>query len=167
MPIPCCASQRRVGPPWVLIAGILLLSAACSKEQQKASAATAAEAIWREYSESLNAGDLERWLELWSEDGIQMPPDEPPIAGLDSIRARNDAFLDRFTVDIGITNQEVETAGDWAYSRGTYKARLMPKAGGRPVSIDGKYMTILARQPDGSWLIHRDIFNSNAPPAGR
>jgi hypothetical protein len=25
----------------------------------------------------------------------------------------------------------------------------------------------LARQPDGSWKIHRDIFNSNVPPPGR
>ncbi len=131
------------------------------------SAASAAEAIWKEYSESLNSGDLERWLDLWTEDGIQMPPDEPPVVGIDSIEARNGAMLDKFTVDIGITNQELETAGDWAYSRGTYKARLMPKNGGRPISIDGKYMTILARQPDGTWRIHRDIFNSNAAPPGR
>jgi len=152
---------------WSLAAVILLPLAGCSREQQKVSAATAAEAIWKEYSESLNAGDLERWLDLWTEDGIQMPPDERAISGLDSIRARNEAMLDRFTFDIGITNQEVETAGDWAYARGTYKARLMPKGGGRAITMDGKYMTILARQPDGSWKIHRDIFNSNTPPRGR
>jgi uncharacterized protein (TIGR02246 family) len=146
---------------------ILLQLAGCSQEQQRVSAASAAEAIWKEYSESLNSGDLERWLDLWTEDGIQMPPDEPPVVGIDSIEARNGAMLDKFTVDIGITNQELETAGDWAYSRGTYKARLMPKNGGRPISIDGKYMTILARQPDGTWRIHRDIFNSNAAPPGR
>jgi uncharacterized protein (TIGR02246 family) len=157
----------RAGPSWILILGILLHSAACSEEQQKVSAATAAEAIWKEYSESLNSGDLERWLDLWTEDGIQMPPDEAAVVGLDSIRARNDAFLDKFTVDIGITNQELQTAGDWAYSRGIYKARLVPKEGGRPISIDGKYLTILARQADGSWRIHRDIFNSNTPPALR
>ena len=157
----------RVGIQWSLAAGILMQLAACSQEQRKASAASAADTIWKEYSESLNAGDLERWLDLWTEDGIQMPPDEPAIAGIDSIRARNEALLDKFTFDIGITNQEVETAGDWAYARGTYKARLMPKGGGRPLSIDGKYMTILARQSDGSWRIHRDIFNSSAAPRDR
>jgi uncharacterized protein (TIGR02246 family) len=146
---------------------ILLQLPGCSQEQRKASAASAADTIWKEYSESLNSGDLDRWLDLWTEDGVQMPPDEPPIAGIDSIRARNRALLDKFTFDIGITNQEVETAGDWAYARGTYKARLMPKDGGRPISIDGKYMTILARQSDGSWKIHRDIFNSNAAARDR
>ena len=54
-------------------------------------------------------------------------------------------------------------AGDWAYIRGTYKATLQPKQGGEPVLIDGKYMSILAKQPDGSWKLHRDAFNSNVP----
>jgi uncharacterized protein (TIGR02246 family) len=158
-------SRLEIG--WYLPAGILILLAACSREQQKVSAASAAEAIWKEYAVSLNEGDLERWLALWTEDGVQMPPDEAAIGGKDNIRTRNEALLDKFSLDMGITNQEVETAGDWAYSRGTYKARLMPKNGGRPVSIDGKYMTILQRQPDGSWKIHRDIFNSNSPPSSR
>ena len=154
------------GARWI-VAGVLISLAGCSREQRQASAETAAQAIWKEYTESLNSGDIERWLALWTEDGVQMPPDEAAIVGKDNIRARNEAVLDRFTLDIGITNNEVETGGKWAYSRGTYKARLMPKAGGRPISIDGKYMTILARQPDGSWKIHRDIFNSNAAPPGK
>jgi len=37
------------------------------------------------------------------------------------------------------------------------------KQGGEPVLIDGKYMSIPARQPDGSWKLHRDAFNSNVP----
>jgi uncharacterized protein (TIGR02246 family) len=154
------------GARWI-VAGILIPLTGCSPEQQQVSAATAAEAIWKEYSESLNSGDLERWLALWTEDGVQMPPDEPAIAGKDNIRARNEAVLDKFTLDIGVTNQEVEAAGDFAYSRGTYKARLMPKEGGAPVAVNGKYLTILARQPDGSWKIHRDIFNSNVAPPRR
>ena len=156
-----------LGTRRILMVGILVYVVACSREQQKMSAASAVEAIWKEYTESLNAGDLRRWLDLWTEDGIQMPADEPPIAGLDSIGARNEAVLDKFTIDMGVTNEEVETAGDWAYARGTYTAKLMPKDGGRPISIDGKYLTILARQPDGSWKIHRDISNSNGTPAPR
>jgi uncharacterized protein (TIGR02246 family) len=123
---------------------------------------TAIEGIWREYSASLNAGDLDRWLALWTEDGLQMPPGEPAVAGKANIRTRNRAALDLFTFDMSITNQEIQTAGDWAYSRGVYQARLSPKAGGEPMQIDGKYMTILARQADGSWRIHRDIFNSSS-----
>jgi uncharacterized protein (TIGR02246 family) len=127
----------------------------------QADATRAVEDIWKEYSASLNAGDLERWLALWTDDGIQMPPGEPAVAGKERIRTRNGGFLDQFKFDMGITNEEVRVAGDWAFARGTYEASLIPKQGGAPVPINGKYMTILARQGDGSWKIHRDIFNSN------
>jgi ketosteroid isomerase-like protein len=60
-----------------------------------------------------------------------------------------------------ITNEEVQVSGDLAFARGTYAATVTPKAGGEETFIDGKYMTILKRQTDGSWKIHRDIFNSN------
>ncbi len=40
---------------------------------------------------------------------------------------------------------------------------ILAKEGGEAVTVDGKYMTILQRQPDGSWKIHRDIVNSNVP----
>jgi uncharacterized protein (TIGR02246 family) len=153
-----------VGARWCVLVGLLTPLAACSRERQKASATSAADTIWKEYAASLNEGDLERWLALWTEDGVQMPPDEAAIFGKDNIRTRNEAMLERFTFDIGITNQEIETSGDLAYSRGIYKAQLMPKDGGRPISIDGKYLTVLERQTDGSWKIHRDIFNSNRSP---
>jgi uncharacterized protein (TIGR02246 family) len=145
---------------------IIIVLTACTPQPRtdESGTSTAVDRIWKEYSSSLNAGDLDRWLALWTEDGVQMPPDEPAVAGKDRIRARNKAVLDRFAFNIGITNEEVRSAGDLAFARGTYKATLSPKQGGAGISINGKYMTILIRQPDGSWKIHRDIFNSNVPP---
>lgn len=93
-----------------------------------------------------------------------MPPDSPPIVGKEQIRTRNKAVLDRFTFDLNITNEEVRVAGEWAFSRGIFKATLRPKGGGKITLVDGKYMTILQRQADGSWKVYRDIFNSNVPP---
>jgi uncharacterized protein (TIGR02246 family) len=127
-------------------------------------ATTAVENVWKEYAASLNAGDIDRWMALWTEEGVQLPPDEPPVVGKEKIRARNGAVLQMFAFDIGITNQEVSTAGDWAYSRGSYRATLTPRQGGTAIPVDGKYMTILNRQPGGAWKIHRDIFNSNVAP---
>jgi len=144
---------------WIGLAG-------CASQQapDQAAATAAINEIWKEYSASLNAGDMDRWLALWTDDGVQMPPDEPAVVGKERIRARNQRFLDQFRFDMGITNAEVRTAGDWAFARGTYRASLTPKQGGKPIPIDGKYMTILTRQADGSWKILRDIFNSNVAP---
>jgi uncharacterized protein (TIGR02246 family) len=119
--------------------------------------------IWDEYSLSLSSGNIDDWIGLWAEDGIQMPPGSPPAVGREAIRAKMKSILDRVSFDISITNEEVAVAGEWAFSRGVYKATLTPKDGSKPSLIDGKYMTILRKQPDESWKIYRDIFNSNAP----
>ena len=127
--------------------------------------AAAVNDIWNHYASSLNAGDVDRWISLWTEDGVQMPPDSPPVIGKGQIRTTMKGILDRFAFDIAVTPQEVGAAGDWAFSRGIFKATLTPRKGGKAILVDGKYMTVLQRQPDGSWRIHRDIFNSNTPPS--
>ena len=148
-----------------IVSGVMLSLAGCSSQERgDLEAVTAAvNNIWNQYSSSLNSGDLDRWMSLWTEGGVQMPPGEPPVIGKDQIRARNKGVLDQFTFNVRITNEEVGVARDWAFARGTYRATLTPKEGGEATVVDGKYMTILQRQPDGSWKIHRDIFNSNVP----
>lgn len=128
--------------------------------------AAAIDDIWNQFASSLNSGDVDRWISLWTEDGVQMPPGSPPVVGKEQIRTTMRAILDRFAFDMAVTPMEIRAAGDWAFSRGVYKATMTPRDGGRAVLVDGKYMTILQRQADGSWRIHRDIFNSNTPPNG-
>jgi uncharacterized protein (TIGR02246 family) len=94
-----------------------------------------------------------------------MPPGESPVIGKPNILARNSAVFEPFQVTMTITNEEVVAQNDWAFARGAYEASLTPKAGGDDLTIDGKYMTILQKQSDGTWKIYRDIFNSNVPPA--
>ncbi len=125
------------------------------------------DAIFAKYAASLSAGDADGWATLWVEDGVQMPPDAPPVVGKSQIREKLRTLLAQFRFDMRIHTEEVRTAGDWAFARGMYSATLTPKAGGPQIPIDGKFLTILARQSDGSWKIYRDIFNSNVPPGGR
>ena len=67
--------------------------------------------------------------------------------------------------DMGIPpSDEVRVAGDWAFARGNYSVTLTPRQGGDVVTVDGKYLTVFQLQADGSWKIHRDIFNSNGSP---
>ncbi len=56
--------------------------------------------IWPQYSSALNSGDIDSWMSLWAEDGVQMPPDEPALSGRDQIRARNKAVWDQFSFDM-------------------------------------------------------------------
>jgi uncharacterized protein (TIGR02246 family) len=126
--------------------------------------AEAVNAIWREYEASLLAGDADRWIAQWMDEGVQMPPNMPPRVGKETIYTAISSFLSNFEyTDFVIENEDVEVNGDLAFARGTYAASFVAKAGGEPTQIEGKYMTILRQQEDGTWKLYRDIFNSNVP----
>ncbi len=114
------------------------------------------------YAGSLNSGNGEAWLSNWDEDGIQMPPGGP-ARGKDALRQMILAAVEEMTFNLSIDVEEVQAAGPWAYARGTYADARVPKAGGDTIHIDGKFLSILRRQPDGSWKIYRDCFSSNVP----
>ncbi|MCB0257147.1 MAG: nuclear transport factor 2 family protein, partial [Anaerolineae bacterium] len=119
-------------------------------------------AVWREYEASQLAGDPDRWIALWAEDGVQMPPGSPPVVGKAAIdtRDREDLAVNEYS-EFTIENEEVEVSGDLAFARGTFKVTVAAKSGGEPMHFEGKYTTIFRQQPDGTWKIYRDTFNSN------
>lgn len=124
----------------------------------------AVNAIWDEYEASVIASDVDRWIALWTDDGVRMPPDMPFVEGKDTIYETVAAVMQAApTTEFVITPLETRSSGDLAYSRGVYTVKFTVAATGEEGFIDGKFMTILQRQPDGSWKIHRDIFNSNVP----
>lgn len=149
------------------IAGLslfVLMLGACNSAESAANVETAVNAAYQEYAASLHAGDAERWIALWTEDGVQMPPGAPAVSGKENIVSGLRGALEVFSFsDMQINNEEVQVVDDWAYARGTYTVTYVPKNGGDPIFIDGKYLSIFQKQPDGSWKLHRDIFNSNTP----
>ena len=124
----------------------------------------AIERVREEHIRSLNVGDAATWAQLFTEDGVQMPPNASPNVGSQAILAWSQGFLSIFSLVFALGVHEVQVFGDWAFERGTYHISLTLKAGTGSVKDLGKYITIYQRQPDGSWKIARDIWNSNNPP---
>lgn len=120
--------------------------------------------ILERYAEGVNRGDVDLWISLWDEKGIQMPPDVAANVGKTQIRSVVASRFSQLNIQIAISNEETWVAGNMAFARGTFTRSLSPKAGGPTTYFDGKYLTVLKRQADGSWKIFRDIFNSNVPP---
>ena len=124
----------------------------------------AIEGVLQRYGDLINLGDFESWLDLWDTDGRQMPPDVPARIGLDAIReAMRPAFTDT-DMDFELVKiDESQVYGDVGLTRCTYSLRATPKGGGDTFDVmtDGKALTLYGRQPDGSWKIIFDCFNSN------
>ena len=67
-----CQPPDRVGPP-------------LTQEQ--------VQAFFDRYAELWMAGDVDAWVALWTDDGVQMPHDEPRVVGMEQLRARNAAVI--------------------------------------------------------------------------
>ena len=127
---------------------------------------TAIKEMLNQYAVGVNTGDFDLWISLWTDDGVQMPPDTPVRIGKEQIREGMKPAFDQMNLDIAITIEEAKVYGDFGLTRCRYTLKMTPKAGGETINAmpDGKALTLYERQSDGSWKIVYDCFNSNMPP---
>jgi uncharacterized protein (TIGR02246 family) len=128
---------------------------------------TAIKEMLNRYALITNAGDWDQWISLWADDGVQMPPDDPARIGKEQIRAGMKPLFDQLNLDIVIHSiEDAKIYGDLGFTRCIYTLKATPKAGGETIDVmpEGKALTLYARQPDGSWKIVYDCFNSSTAP---
>lgn len=152
------------------IAAALLFAAACAP----AAPATltdadrqAIEAQRQVFKEAAEAADWTRLVALYTEDARALPPNGPMATGRIALREMFAAFPP--IGNFGLTTQEIHGDGALAIVRGTYSMTLMPPGATAAIADTGKFVEMWQKQPDGTWLIAIDIWNSDiplpAPPA--
>ena len=119
--------------------------------------------VLNKYAEHFVSGNFEAWMNLWADDGVQMPPGASINVGREQIHESMKPVFDQFNLEIELKLEEGKVYGDYGMTRCTYSLALIPKAGGEtvPAMPDGKALTIYRRQPDDTWKIIYDCFNSN------
>ena len=128
---------------------------------------TAIKEVLNQYAVTANAGDWDGWISLWADDGVQMPPGDPARIGKEQIRAGMKPEFDQLDIDIVIRSiEDARIYGDLGFTRCIYTLKATPKAGGETIDVmpEGKALTLYERQPDGSWKIVYDCFNSSTAP---
>ena len=121
------------------------------------------ENLLSEYAAALYAGDLSRLSSLWTDDVIAMPPNEPMVAGKEAVRAWHQNLFDKYLLKQPMSPDEVEISGDWALVRISASRTITPKAGGESTEDTLKAFSIFKRAADGTWKLHRCMWNSPLP----
>jgi ketosteroid isomerase-like protein len=154
----------------LLISLALAVTAGCGQPASTAqtpAAAPADEAAIRAgtvlWTDAYNAGEVDKIVALYTEDAVVMPTNAFALTG----RAEIKDFL---TKDIAATKaagltakdgvSDVGISGDLAWHAGTSS---VIDAAGKTVET-GKYIEVW-RRINGKWLMVRDIWNDDAPPA--
>ena len=113
-----------------------------------------------DYVKATLAGDAKAVAALYTEDAIEMPPNQPMVKGRAAIQQYYEKVfggmkMARFT----LTHIETRAVGDSGYDVGTYQQNLTPQ-GGTALDETGKYVVILKRV-GGAWKVAHAIYNSD------
>ena len=106
------------------------------------------------------AGDVESFLDIFTDDVVWLPPGQPDVFGKEACRSWAQGALDRSTYEqVTKPSEEVVVASDWAFDRFRVSWVSTPRAGGEAKQTDFRGFHILRRQVDGSWKVVRYIWN--------
>lgn len=149
----------------------LLLSAGCSQTPRKAPADTRAadektirdgEVAW---SNDWASKDVRKIEDHYADDAALMIPGAPLMKGTDAIDAGLRKLLEDKNLSLSFTTTyaEVAKSDDIAYTQGTYTMTQTDPRTSKPITEQGKYVTVYKKQADGSWKAVEDISNADAP----
>jgi uncharacterized protein (TIGR02246 family) len=102
------------------------------------------------------AGDVDTVLGLMAEDAVFLVAGQPPMRGRKSFESGLRHLLTRSRIDSAAEIEEVDISGSLAYCWTRLTVRVIPLAGGDPAVRAGNALSILRKQPDGSWVLVRD-----------
>lgn len=121
-------------------------------------------AVTEEERAAIEAGDIDRYLALLSDDAVFMPQNASAKTG-DELRQWLRDFLERITIKyLKFAHGETIIRDDLACHAYTCRWTAVPKSGGEPTSMSFKGMHVLRRQLGGSWRISRSIWNTDPAP---
>lgn len=158
--------MKSIRPLFVfLLAGLVAFAVGCQQpppEQPDTRAADAA-AIRSASGECAAAAaekDLDKTMSFFADDALMMPSNAPLVSGKDAVRQEWEKMMATpgYALSWEPVQVEVARSGDFAFERGTYQfTQNDPK--GNPVTVVGKYLTVVKKQADGSWKVVIDISN--------
>jgi uncharacterized protein (TIGR02246 family) len=115
-----------------------------------------------QFSKAFEQGDSKTLAEMYTSDAIAFPPDSQMIEGNKAIGEFWKTIRNSGVTSATLTTLDVGRDGDIAYEVGKVSLTIQAE-GKQPTKAVAKYVVVWKRQADGSWKLHRDIWNS-APP---
>jgi ketosteroid isomerase-like protein len=146
---------------------LLFASGALAAAQTKPTGPVAAiRAADQEWNRVFGAKDLEKSVAACSDSASVLAPNAPRATGREAIRRLFEGFFALPELEIAWTPSDVQVAksGDLGFSTGAYRMRFQDSSG-KTVEDHGKYVTVWEKDPDGTWRVLVDAFNSDLPAA--
>ena len=138
---------------------VLLLSSVLSATAQ--SAREDIETAGTKFTEAYNSGNAAALAQMYTEDAAVLPPDGKRVDGRKGVEEFWQGAIDAGMKNLTLKALEVEERADLAYEVGAFTLDV-PSEGGALSTVAGKYIVVWKKGDDGTWRLHRDIWNSGA-----
>ncbi len=121
------------------------------------------EALLKGYEGVLNASDVDGILELYTEDGVFMSPNNPSAVGIEQVEAAYTGAFQAIDLNVEFDIVEIEViSDDWAFARSNSAGTTTINATGDRVA-EGNQELFIMRKIDGDWKIARYAFSTTVP----
>ena len=130
-------------------------------EKDNASDIAQIKALSASRAKAFNEGNAAVIAGAFTENGILMAPGTASTTGREAVRRYYQGIFDQYQTFLDSGYDDVRVSGDLAYGVGYAKVKLLLHGGGDTLVSTAKYVNILQRQDDGTWLTTHDIWNSN------
>lgn len=148
----------------IAAAGFFALAGCAPQPTDSAAFEKQAKEDVRKFMSAFNTGDMDTVLAQYAPDAEVMAPFNSRATGHDAIRevlGKESAGAQAAGVALVANDDDKAAAsGDLGYHSGSFDVK---DAAGTVVD-SGNYLAVMQRQPDGKWLMIRDIWNSDRPP---
>lgn len=111
----------------------------------------------REWRAAVNAGDLDAYADLVTEDLVWLPPAGDAIEGRKGFRDWLEPFFGRYSYEFSVEPARVRAFEGWCAETGTFRSVMTPRSGGEPQVHGGSYTLLWRREDDGVWRIERYV----------
>ena len=106
----------------------------------------------------------DRMVSAYATDASLMFTNSPILRGEDLKTAIRSLAADpNFSMQFTTDKVEVAKSGEIGYTRGSYTMTMSDPTAKKTLCEKGKYVSIYAKQADGSWKMIEDISNADAP----
>lgn len=145
---------------WLLLTALTLGCGTAEGGRERAGDEAAIRAASRAFSDAYVTGDLTTLGELYTEDGLALPPGRA-VQGREAVRSYFAPGPNRVNLAHAMESERLEVLGDVATDVGMW-TNTWRIGDGDPQTATGRYLVVWRRGYDGRWRMQYDMWHRPA-----